>query len=268
MYVDRDDEWFGEQVGRMSLPEALGTYDGALERLFKEVVDLKRSTIQVILKLANIVLTPQKPEYGGGTWHAERMENEHIASTFIHYYDEDNITSSTLCFRSATNPAEAHCQDDTYCMKHRYGFEREQSVVQSHGSVTTCEHRCLASPNIYQHCVSPFRLVDSSRPGHRKIVPLFLVDPSLRIPSATDIPPEQMHMYEDALLRGDDNGLFGKKLPAELRDVVAEKLQTAAGKMSRDEAEDVRERFMTERTGAADDSEGTGTLLFAMQFNM
>lgn len=98
MYVDRDDEWFGEQVGRMSLPEALGTYDGALERLFKEVVDLKRSTIQVILKLANIVLTPQKPEYGGGTWHAERMENEHIASTFIHVCFSQFISSQGLSY--------------------------------------------------------------------------------------------------------------------------------------------------------------------------
>jgi hypothetical protein len=39
------------------------------------VLDLKRQFknkgIQVIVKLANIHLTPEKPEYGGGTWHVE-----------------------------------------------------------------------------------------------------------------------------------------------------------------------------------------------------
>lgn len=27
--------------------------------------------LQVIVKLANIELTPEKPEYGGGTWHVQ-----------------------------------------------------------------------------------------------------------------------------------------------------------------------------------------------------
>jgi len=37
--------------------------------------DLRRefagTGLQVIVKLANIELTPEKPEYGGGTWHVE-----------------------------------------------------------------------------------------------------------------------------------------------------------------------------------------------------
>lgn len=74
-------------------------------------------------------------------------------------------------------------------------------------------------------------------------------------------------MYEDVLLRGVDSE-FGKALPAELRDIVAEKLRVDAAKMSREEAEDVRERFMAERTKAANGFEGAGTPLFAMQFNM
>ena len=32
-------------------------------------VDLKGSRLQVIVKMANIILTPDKPEYNGGTWH-------------------------------------------------------------------------------------------------------------------------------------------------------------------------------------------------------
>jgi hypothetical protein len=41
----------------------------------KKTVDLKRDYahrgLQVIVKLANIELTPEKPDYEGGTWHVE-----------------------------------------------------------------------------------------------------------------------------------------------------------------------------------------------------
>lgn len=41
----------------------------------KKTVDLKRdygsTGLQVIVKLANIHLTPEKPKYNGGTWHIE-----------------------------------------------------------------------------------------------------------------------------------------------------------------------------------------------------
>ena len=39
----------------------------------------------------------------------------------------------------------------------------------------------LAFPNVVQHRVSPFRLADPTRPGHRKLLALFLVDPHIRI---------------------------------------------------------------------------------------
>jgi hypothetical protein len=44
----------------------------------------------------------------------------------------------------------------------------------------TREGRALFFPNVYQHRVEPFELADKTRPGHRKIVALFLVDPSSR----------------------------------------------------------------------------------------
>ena len=41
----------------------------------EKTVDLKRDYahrgLQVIVKLANIELTPEKPDYEGGTWHVE-----------------------------------------------------------------------------------------------------------------------------------------------------------------------------------------------------
>ena len=51
-------------------PESKPTYDDGLDEV-KKTKCLCGTTMQVIVKLANIVLTPEKPEYGGGTWHVE-----------------------------------------------------------------------------------------------------------------------------------------------------------------------------------------------------
>lgn len=91
------DAYFATQPQK--LPEALDAYTGALD-IVKKTVSLNNSTIQVIVKLANIVLTPENPKYAGGKWHVEGvfysdfgpvaadvwtgMLNESIVSTFIY----------------------------------------------------------------------------------------------------------------------------------------------------------------------------------------
>ena len=64
-------------------------------------IDLRGTNVQVIVKLANIELTPEMPEYPGGVWHVEGMENENIVASGIYYYISENITSSLLGFRAA-----------------------------------------------------------------------------------------------------------------------------------------------------------------------
>lgn len=54
--------------------------------------------LQVIVKLANIELTPENSWYEGGTWHVEGMANENIVATGIYYYDTENITDSRFKF--------------------------------------------------------------------------------------------------------------------------------------------------------------------------
>lgn len=53
-----------------SLPKPLPEYNGALDRI-KKTVSFAGSTIQVICKMANIILTPESPSYPGGSWHVE-----------------------------------------------------------------------------------------------------------------------------------------------------------------------------------------------------
>ncbi|MGV9273768.1 DUF4246 domain-containing protein [Streptomyces griseosporeus] len=153
-------------------------------------VGLRGRRLQVIVKLASIHLTPDKPEYPGGSWHVEGMLNERIVSTGIHYFDSENITESRLSFRAALDDPHYEQNDDNG-MREVYGLENEDALNQVLGSASTPEGRCLAFPNILQHRVGSFRLADPTRPGHRKILAFFLVDPSEQIVSTSDVPPQQ-----------------------------------------------------------------------------
>ena len=64
-------------------------------------------------------------------------------------------------------------------------------ITQELGSVVTKEGRIITFPNTLQHQVSPFSLADASKPGHRKILALFLVDPHTRIISSANVPPQR-----------------------------------------------------------------------------
>lgn len=70
--MEDEEGWYAKRVKRqgIKLPAARKKYRGDLE-VMKRTVSLKGRSLQVIVKLANIVLTPEKPEYPGGKWHVE-----------------------------------------------------------------------------------------------------------------------------------------------------------------------------------------------------
>ncbi|KAJ6027985.1 hypothetical protein N7540_003561 [Penicillium herquei] len=211
--------------------------------------------LQVIVKLANIELTPEQPCYTGGTWHIEGQLNEHICATAIYYYSNDNITTNTLCFRQRINTEGIRC-DVSYEQNHFqwlepvFGCEDYYSstqVTQDLGSVSCHQGRLLTFPNILQHRVSPFQLADPTKPGHRKILALFLVDPYIRVTSTANVPPQRADWYEEATnLRGD---VLGARLPVELQDMVIRNLGDFP--ISMEEAKEFRLKLMEERSMAS-----------------
>ncbi|KAH8831228.1 hypothetical protein DL96DRAFT_1777437 [Flagelloscypha sp. PMI_526] len=211
------------------------------------VTSLEDRTLQIIVKLANIHLTPENPEYHGGSWHVEGMLNERIVSTGIYYYDSENITDSHLAFRTCISAPEYHEQDDDICIRWWYGIERDDHLVQSRGGCPTEGGTCLAFPNIYQHCVSPFSLVDPTKPGHRKIVALFLVDPTEPIVSATKILPQQREWFREAIHASPTSPCHDRftALPSEIKDIIIDKINNL---ISLEEAKDERAELMKERS--------------------
>ena len=69
-YWNRRDQWI-EDTRKVVLPEP-GVFQPLEEPpLFDLRKDFSANGLQIIVKLANIELTPEKPEYEGGTWHVE-----------------------------------------------------------------------------------------------------------------------------------------------------------------------------------------------------
>ncbi|XP_037046844.1 uncharacterized protein LOC119081759 [Bradysia coprophila] len=151
--------------------------------------DFKGQKFQVIVKLANIELTPNNPKYKGGVWHTEATESEAIVATGIYYYSMENITESILKFRQATDDPPYE-QDDREGVYQVFGMENEGHLNQRLGNLIAREGRCVVFPNVYQHKVAPFELVDKTKGGHRKILVFFLIDPMKRVISTRNVAPQ------------------------------------------------------------------------------
>lgn len=117
----------------------------------------RESGLQVIVKMASIELTPDKPDFPIGGWHVEGQMNEHICATALYYLDSENITDTHLSFRMQTS---AYLNDEDeynvgqgnyHWMESVYGTRLGQGnspCLQNYGSVTTRQGRLVAFPNV------------------------------------------------------------------------------------------------------------------------
>ncbi|RFU29287.1 hypothetical protein B7463_g7047, partial [Scytalidium lignicola] len=182
-------------------------------------VDLKRDYgergLQIIVKLANIELAPEKPEYEGGSWHVEGQ-----------------LTLTIL-------------ETKTDGSKKFFGCQNWSSGVQEVGSVHCCEGRLITFPNILQHQVQPFKLADPTKAGHRKIVAFFLVDPNIRIISTANVPPQQRSWWGEEIA----HIAALNKLSAELKENIVNNVDDFP--IGMDEAKEIRLELMEERKSYA-----------------
>ncbi|TVY13172.1 hypothetical protein LARI1_G009060 [Lachnellula arida] len=183
----------------------------------------KNKGLQIIVKMASIELTPEKSDFPVGGWHVEGQMNERICATALYYLDSENITPSKLSFRMQTS----HYMNDEYE-----------------------EGRILAFPNVFQHRVSPFRIADPTKPGHRRFIALWLVDPHVRIISTANVPPQQLDWWAESIFSKSNDG--SSKLPVELAQLLQQKgvpiesSSNESGKLPPELDEMLREQFMGE----------------------
>ncbi|TFK31619.1 hypothetical protein BDQ12DRAFT_693870 [Crucibulum laeve] len=269
-FYERRREWISD-TRRVVQPEPEGLYKppfamsasqcyGMDELTPKYSIDLRRHCrergLQIIVKLANIHLTPEKPEYKGDTWHVEGQLNEHICSTALYYYDNENITPTTLAFRQQSDPDTTHIsypEDVHDWLDAVFGCSSEDSAIQQVGGIDTREGRLITFPNILQHQVRPFKLVDPTKPGHQKVIALFLVDPLIQTISTAHVPCQQKEWWMEAV----GPALAQKQLPAEVQQLVFDAIDEFP--ISMQEAKKLRRELMAERKVFAEDHSITFT---------
>ncbi|ELR01865.1 hypothetical protein VC83_06311 [Pseudogymnoascus destructans] len=245
----------------------------------------KKTGLQVIVKMATIELTPEKPDFPMGSWHVEGQMNEHICATALFYLDSKNITPSNLSFRMQTSNYQDELQEITgqneyNWLERVYGTELGPSLesspcIQHYGSAETRQGRLLAFPNVFHHRVSSFKLEDPTKPGHRRFIALWLVDPHQRIVSTGNVPPQQQDWWAEAVFGADANTgdmppeilellgehgpakksqkqnreqMRGRKLPTEIFEMVKKNGVPTRGLMTPKEARYHREELMKERS--------------------
>ena len=123
-----------------------------------------------------------------------------------------------------------------------FGCTNQAAAVQLVGSIETKEGRVLTWPNILQHQVQPFKLVDPTKRGHRKILALFLVDPNIRIISTANVPCQRRDWWSQTV-RDDKGGI--STLPIELQDTIFDGIDGFP--ISLEEAGKLRSELMLER---------------------
>lgn len=207
-------------------------------------IDLKTfENIKVITKLADIELTPENPTYNGGSWHVEGTISEDIVATIIYYYDVENISESSLSFRTGFDDPQYE-QGDNIFAEQVFGIADEQKMSRDLGLIKTIKDRILIFPNIFQHHVDPFQLKDKSKNGHRRILAFFVVDPHNPYVVSTDkVPIQQQEWWNDGT----------NLLTQEVMDKM--KLLNPNLPQSLDEAKDVRVKLMAERSAEVDEDD-------------
>lgn len=209
-------------------------------------IDVKGTTLKVIVKMANIELTPERPDYSGGSWHVEGTINEDIVCTCLYYYDCENITHSELQFRAGCADPDYE-QSDSRALIRLFGVDDEEELTFSCGGIEAKEDRLVVFPNMYQHRVAPFELKDKTRPGHRKILCFFVCDPyNDNVVSTDQVPPQQANWWAEQTFAVDSkkNATLFNKLPPELMESILEKMEWP---MPLSKAKEVRKKLMEER---------------------
>ncbi|KAH0169883.1 hypothetical protein KCU67_g2875, partial [Aureobasidium melanogenum] len=226
------------------------TYRVALQESFRQ------KGLQVIVKIDRIELNSSESRFPGSDWHVEGLHNEHIVANSMYILEEENTSEPRIDFRQETRldldefdykeyDLEAFLKVFAVPYKEQIlgGSLNPPPSLQRLGSVGLPVGRLLAWPNVLRHRITPFELVDKTKPGHRSFLTLSLVDPSYRICSTRNVPPQDHDWWaEQALAAALPRNV---PVPRELLDHIDS--YTDSWPMSLEEATKTREQMAKEQ---------------------
>ncbi|CAK7268113.1 hypothetical protein SEPCBS57363_002931 [Sporothrix epigloea] len=171
--------------------------------------------LQIIFKLTNIYLTPEKSTYKDADWQVDGSLSEGICATALYVYDQHNIRPGLLKFRQCVDEkkVEALATRGTYdSLMCFLGLYDTCPAVQDLGALGLIRNCLVVFPNVLQHKYEQVRLRDPTKPGYCKILTMHLIDPNRRVLSSANVPPQRKDWWSEYV--HDTTGL--SRLPFEL----------------------------------------------------
>ncbi|KAF9530898.1 hypothetical protein CPB83DRAFT_762281 [Crepidotus variabilis] len=159
-------------------------------------------------------------------WFIEELRQLSIyTSTSIPVFNGDVIKTDGALLSKDWHPGfngQVHEQWETEFLKEVYGCTNFAEAIQEVGGVQTRQGRLITFPNILQHRVQPFNLEDPSKPGHRKTLALFLVDPYIEVLRTAKIPPQRVDWWAECFQKLDTPL---SRLPMEIRNLIFDQIK-------------------------------------------
>ncbi|GAQ10473.1 hypothetical protein ALT_7794 [Aspergillus lentulus] len=252
-FEDIYDRLWEREKSRPVKPPETGPISLWLDRLRSEnPIDLQTTFrargLQVIVKLANIELTPETPRYTGTPWHFQGLLNEHICATAIYNYSCENVTTPILSFRQRLSLDWLH---ENYFDKgfglpwlpQVFGCNEEEKQIVELGQVSCHGGRLVTFPNIFQTSLAPVHLVDPGKPGHCKSL---VLHPSTLMCVSSQRPTCHPSRQTGGMASIFEEMLWLRRgLPVELQDMVLDYLESYP--LTIEEARELRLNLMRER---------------------
>ena len=167
----------------------------------------------------------------------------------MYYYDSENIANGQLAFRQQSNKKDAENvqypddgMESSHWLRDVFGACDCNSTEQELGCVETRAGRLITFPNTLHRKLRPFSLKNRSKPGHLKILTLFLVDPIIKITSTAHVPCQRRDWWEDSVNK--QTAIGG--LPLELQDQIFQKVESKFP-LGVEEAKELRLALINER---------------------
>jgi hypothetical protein len=187
--------------------------------------EFREKGLQIIVKLGGIELTPNNPSFLGEDWHADGLLNEHIAGIAMYCFDLENVINARISFAQPISMSDevfsfADNEWDVPYLEELFGVRDEGPAFQELGAVSIRQGGLITFPNCLRHRLESFELVDKARPGRCHFLTLLLVDPSYRICSTRNVPPQRLDWWEQ---EARSHLSLAHPLPQELADqIIAE----------------------------------------------
>ncbi|KAI0094474.1 hypothetical protein BDY19DRAFT_879129 [Irpex rosettiformis] len=192
----------------------------------KHRVSLRGRTVNVVVRMTEIYLRPDRPYQGASAWRAEGMLNEHIVACAYICIAANNARPLSIDYRMPVQTPLNSIPGDTEATQQTWGLRQGAPSHQYLGRSTLTPGRIVSFPNIYQTQFSSTSLIDPYKEGSMTVLGLYLMDPDFpnvmddgEVLTTSSVPPQDIKWLHRAL-----EDYLPIKIPMEIIDNIVDQV--------------------------------------------